>query len=225
MLDAFSFMAEYFRSKGYSLFQYKSIPFIYPIKPSQDDLYALFRLGGQLNRCDLSCAIDLSRPNNCSERRRRGLKKASRAILLSNDPSFLESLYLVIVENLSRKHDASPVHSLQDLRYLIEKFPNEIQIRCAIIENKVIAGVVFFNSKNVWHAQYIASSQEGYDLSALDMVFGSSIEEARLLGVRYFDFGTSNEEGGIILNSGLYKFKSEFGASGVSHEFYELKLI
>ena len=224
MLEVFSALIKHYKTKGYSLFQYKAIPFIYPMKPSQDDLYALFRFRALIRRCDLSCALDLSRPKSLSNRRMRGVKKASRSIVISGDPSLLPNLYKVIQGNLDRKYGALPVHSFLELTELTQKFPNEIQVRCAIFENKVEAGVIFFNSKNVWHAQYIAASKVGYQLSALDAVFDASMEEARSLGARYFDFGTSNEDQGITLNSGLYTFKSEFGGSGVSHEFYELNL-
>ena len=225
MLEAFSALIKYYGMNGYRLFQYKTIPFIYPVKPSQDDLYALFRVGAQIKRCDLSCALDLSMPLSYSNRRKRGIKRASQSAVISRDPALLSDLYRVLQENLDRKHGALPVHSLLELIQLLEKFPDEIQLRCAIIDNAVEAGVIFFNSHNVWHAQYIAASKAGYELSALDLLFDVSIEEAKSLGARYFDFGTSNEDQGKTLNSGLYTFKSEFGGSGVSHQFYELNLL
>jgi lipid II:glycine glycyltransferase (peptidoglycan interpeptide bridge formation enzyme) len=76
----------------------------------------------------------------------------------------------------------------------------------------------------VWHAQYIASNESGNQVSALDAVFGAAIEEARAGGARYFDFGTSNESAGQVLNDGLFRFKSEFGGGGVAHEYYELAI-
>lgn len=224
MLEVFSMLIEYYRIKGYSSLFYKAIPFIYPIKPSQDDLYALFRFRASIKRCDLSCALDLSVSNSLSNRRMRGVKKASQSVIISNSLSLLPNLYEVIEENLDRKYSASPVHSFLELAELAKKFQKEIQLRCAIFENKVEAGVIFFISENVWHAQYIAASKIGYKISALDAVFYASIEEARASGIRYFDFGTSNEANGTVLNAGLYTFKSEFGSSGVAHEFYEINL-
>jgi hypothetical protein len=44
------------------------------------------------------------------------------------------------------------------------------------------------------------------------------------LGARYFDFGVSNEQEGRILNEGLYRFKTSFGAGGVAQEFYKVEL-
>lgn len=224
MIEVLSMLSHYYSVGGYSRLQYKTIPYIYTNIPAQDDLYALFRLGAQRVRCDLSCAIDLSSPQLLSKRRQRGLKKAEDVVVLSSNMALLSELWLVIEENLARRFGAKPVHSLDELIMLADRFPEDIIIRCAVIHGYVESGVVFFNSNNVWHAQYIASSAVGYKMNALDAVFISAINEARSLGIKYFDFGTSNEDQGKILNAGLYTFKSEFGAGGVAHEFYELDL-
>jgi hypothetical protein len=224
MLEAITALSEHYSKAGYHRLQYKAAPHIYTTTPAQDDLYALFRLGAQRVRCDLSCTIDLAKRQPLSERRRRGLKKALKTVTLSGDPALLGELWAVIAQNLARKHDAKPVHSLDELSLLQERFPEHIIIRCALMEGRVEAGVVFFNSPSVWHAQYIAASENAYNVSALDAVFDAATNEAQQAGARYFDFGTSNEEGGMVLNDGLYRFKSEFGGGGVAHEYYELSL-
>lgn len=224
MIEALEQLKAYYRECGYTKFLYKPLPHGYACVSSQDDLYALFRLGAQRVRCDLSCAIDLSARRTPSERRRRGLKKALKTVTLVNGSEQLLGLWDVLAKNLERKHDASPVHSLAELTLLLERFPENIQVRTATIDGVVEAGVVLFSSTNVWHAQYIASSEIGYGVSALDAVFESAIDAARNRGARYFDFGTSNEQGGLVLNDGLYRFKSEFGGGGMAHEYYELVL-
>lgn len=224
MIEALTVLAEYYGKNGYQRLQYKAIPFIYTKTPAQDDLYALFRLGAQRVRCDLSCTIDLTNRQPHSERRRRGLKKALKAVTLSSDPALLGELWAVIAQNLVRKHDAKPVHSLAELTLLKDRFPQQITIHCALMDGHVEAGVVFFNSPSVWHAQYIAASEIAYNVSALDAVFDAAITDAQQAGARYFDFGTSNEEGGKVLNDGLYRYKSEFGGGGVTHEYYEVNL-
>jgi len=152
------------------------------------------------------------------------MKKANKSVVISTDAGLLNDFYSVIEQNLSRKHGAQPVHSVAELNLLYERFPKNLEIHCALIENKVEAGVLFFNTPTVWHAQYIASSERGYDTSALDAVFDSAITAATKAEAKYFDFGTSNEDAGRVLNDGLYRFKSEFGGNGVAHEYYELGL-
>ncbi|AYR22738.1 GNAT family N-acetyltransferase [Herbaspirillum rubrisubalbicans] len=223
MLAALSAVSEWYRRLGYGSLLYKALPHIYARAPAQDDLYALFRLGATRVRCDLSCAMDLAARLERSERRKRSFKKANASVAVSDEQHLMEPLWQVLEENLVRKHGARPVHTMAELALLRERFPQHITVLCALIDGQVEAGVVFFNSSSVWHAQYIAASAKAYDVAALDAVFEAGIVRAREAGVRYFDFGTSNEEGGMILNDGLYRFKSEFGAAGVAHEFFELR--
>ncbi len=224
MLAALSAVCDWYRDQGYSSLLYKVLPHIYARAPAQDDLYALFRLGAARVRCDLSCAMDLSARLERSQRRMRSFKKAAAVVTVSNESHLLEPLWQVLEVNLARKHGARPVHSLAELTLLRENFPQHISVSCALIGGRVEAGVLFFNSPTVWHAQYIAASAAAYEIAALDVVFESAIQQAAQAGVRYFDFGTSNEDAGRVLNDGLYRFKSEFGAAGVVHEFFELQL-
>lgn len=223
MINVLEEIVVHYAKAGYQRVQYKPAPFIYATVPAQDDLYALWRLGARRVRCDLSCCINLAAQRPLSVRRKRGLKKAQAVVTLSSDPQHLADVWRVIAQNLARKHDARPVHSLEELALLQARFPENILVRSALVDSVVDAGVVFFNAANVWHAQYIAASETAYKVSALDALFNAAIKDARQSGAHYFDFGTSNEDGGRVLNDGLYRFKSEFGGGGVVHEFYELE--
>lgn len=224
MIDAVTALKTHYSDLGYSKLLYKVLPYIYSSMAAQDDLYALYRHNANRIRCDLSCCIDLINRRKVSSRRKRGLKKALKTVALSKKPELLRELWSVIAQNLSRRHSAQPVHSAEELELLIERFPNNLVLHCGLIDDRVEAGVLFFNTPTVWHAQYIASSERGYEISALDAVFDAAITDASKSGGRYFDFGTSNENNGRVLNDGLYTFKSEFGGSGVAHEYYELSL-
>lgn len=223
MIEALTALSGYYENSGFQRLLYKAVPYIYTRKSAQDDLYALFRLGARRIRCDLSCAIDLANRHPPSGRRQRGLKKSQKAVTLSSDSALLSELWAVITQNLALKHDARPAHSLGEIALLMDRFPEQILIRCALMDGRVEAGIVLFNSKFVWHAQYIGASESAYEVSALDAVFDTAITDAYQAGACYFDFGTSNEEGGNVLNEGLYRYKSGFDGGGVAYEFYELR--
>jgi hypothetical protein len=87
----------------------------------------------------------------------------------------------------------------------------------------ILAGVVIYESKNVAHAQYIASEEKGREIGALDMIFDYLINEY-YKNKKYFDFGISTEKDGLYLNEGLIFFKEGFGARGVVHDFYEVNI-
>lgn len=214
----------YYGERGVSRLLYKPVPYFYHRMPVQDDLYALSRMGAIRYRCDLTSTIDLQNRGRIGSRRKRGYKKAQRnGVCIASGAQYAGRLWDVLSENLV-KHGVKPVHSLDEIIVLHERFPEEIRFIVALYNNQVEAGVVLFHSPMVVHAQYIASSAEGYSVNALDMIFEHCIESAANCGARYFDFGNSNEDAGKVLNTGLYVFKSEFGAGGCVHEFYEIDL-
>lgn len=224
-LAALEAVTQYYAEKGFARLLYKVVPHIYHRRPAQDDLYALQRMGARHSRVDLAAVIDLADRGTLSSRRARALKKSQRAgIVVDSDAGSLGSFWRVLEENLASRHGARPVHSAEELALLMGRFPENISLRVARLENDIVAGVVLFDSARVRHCQYIGASKAGRDKGALDAVFDRSIQEAFELGLRFFSFGISTEEEGKVLNEGLYTFKSEFGASGVVHEFYELSL-
>lgn len=224
MIEALTTIGNFYGDCGYRHLDYKAIPDIYSIRPAQDDLYALFRLGAGLYRKDLSSTIRLHDRGAVSSRRKRSLKKALEKVSISEDICHLDAVWHVLQDNLQRKHGTQPVHSLSEITELFARFPEQVRLFCALVDDQVEAGVVLFNSRQVWHAQYIASSQAGYSISALDALFENIISCASVSGAEYFDFGISTEQGGYLLNDGLYRFKTEFGSGGVVHEFYRLSL-
>ena len=225
MLDALQAARTHYAAAGYTSWLYKPVPHIYHRAPAQDDLYALFRLDAKRVRCDLSSCIALAHPLPVSERRRRALKKAQRAgLTLESGAQLADELWPVLEANLGERHGQKPVHSLAEIRSLLERFPQAIHITVARLEKQVIAGTVLFIAGAVCHTQYIASNALGHETGALDLVFDRQITEARDMKAQFFDFGISNEDGGRSLNEGLHRFKSEFGAGGVVHEFYEIDL-
>ncbi len=225
MIEALDTIAGFYAKEGYKTILYKAVPSIYHSVPSQDDLYALFRLGARRIRCDLSCTIDLSYRRALNSRRKRSLNKAKKAgVEVVNDIHLITRFWPVLAETLRKRHSAIPVHTVEEINTLAERFPDHIQCLCAMLENSIVAGVVLFNSVMTSHAQYIAASETGMRVSALDLVFDYAILQAMNHGKRWFDFGTSNEQEGRYLNDSLYRFKSEFGGGGVVHEFYEWEL-
>lgn len=225
MIDAIHAIGRYFRDLKYQQLVYKAVPTFYQRRPAQDDLYALFRLGALRTRCDLSSTIDLVNRGALSERRRRSLKKALKTgVTIATGTEYLPAIWGVLTENLTRKHGVAPVHSLDEITSLAERFPENIRSYCGVLEGEVLAGVIVFCTPLADHAQYIASSEKGYVVSALDAVFEHGIAQASQSNKRWFDFGISTEANGKRLNDGLYGFKTEFGSGGFVHEFYEMKL-
>lgn len=225
MLEVMAGVRDYYAQAGFEVLQYKAVPYIFSRMPAGDDLYALFRLGATPYRYDLSCAIDLANRPETSQRRRRSLKKALKSgVQIREGVEYAEQLWKVLKDNLTRKYGLRPVHTVGEIQHLYSLFPDHVQFVVGMLHVEVVAGVVLYKKFPVVHAQYTASNLMGYQVCALDLVFEYCIDLARNESYRYFSFGVSTEKGGHYLNTGLYQFKTEFGAGGVVHEFYELRL-
>jgi len=225
MIEAFEVVKSHYASMGLQSLRYKAVPIIYHCVAAQDDLYALARLGARRIRCDLSSTVDLACRRQVTARRRRSYRKAvSAGLVLVSGRERLSEFWPLLEANLQLRHQARPVHNIEEIVDLADRFPVEISFLGALADERLIAGIVQFVTSTTAHAQYIAASEEGFRLAALDLVFEEAIASAQRDGRRWFDFGISNEMDGLILNDGLYTFKTEFGGGGTICETYELDL-
>jgi hypothetical protein len=201
------------------------VPHIYHQVPSADDVWALSSLGATRAGCSLSCAIDLAARRAPSERRVRSLRRARGAgVEVSDDPARAADFWPVLEAALERRHSATPVHSLDEIELLRARFPDSIRFVTGSLGGELLAGIVLFVTPRVAHVQYMAASEHGMEIGASDAVAEHCIALAGEEGARYFDFGTSMLERGDQLQSGLHRFKAEFGGGGVVHEFYDAPL-
>lgn len=225
MIAALDAVRLHYAAQGRQTLVYKAVPTFYHQSPAQDDLYALFRLGARRIRCDLSSTIDLQHRQPLIKGRKWGFKKAQKSgVCVSEGNQYLSDMWNILAENLSKKYNTVPAHSLEELTLLAVRFPLNIRCVCGVLDGAVVAGVVLFATPTVFHTQYIAASDVGHDVCALDVVIEHCINAGVADQKRWFDFGINNEQAGMILNEGLYRFKNGFGGGGYVHEFYELSL-
>lgn len=223
LLQIFSLAREIWRDEGILKLDYKEIPFIYSSQPSDEDQYALFRLGARVSEVNLSSAINLNIPLRYNKLRRRALKStASLAFVVEKTCNCKEFMDLVAT-CLKERHDTSPVHSTAEMELLWSRFPDNIAMYVVRYKGEVHAGVMIYDSGRVAHAQYIASTSLGRELNLLTPLFNYLITDC-YAGRAYFDFGISNENHGLFLNEGLLRQKFSYGATGVACRRWELNL-
>jgi hypothetical protein len=205
--------------------QIKTLPSIYHNKPAEELNYALFLAEAQLIRRDTLAVIDLSKPFQFSKIRRRGIQKGSDNKLIIREESDFETFWNeILIPNLELKHNAEPVHSLNEIRLLKSHFNKNIRQFNVYYNDKIVGGTTIFESENVVHCQYISKYEKGEDLGSLDFLYDHLINTV-FADKRYFDFGISNENQGKTLNDGLSYWKESFGASTIAHDFYEVETI
>lgn len=222
MLSLFEALTNYCKSNQITQLIYKPIPQFYSEIPAQEDLYALFKNGAQMFRCDVSSVINLQEKVQFSELRRRMIKKALKENLQVHETKDFGAFHDILQENLSSKHETSAVHNLEEIKKLSEKFPENIKLFASFKDEKMLAAVwVFINRKTV-HLQYISSLEEGRRIGALDLVMDHLINK-EFTALNYFDFGISTEDGGKFLNEGLIGQKEMFGGRAYCYNQYSIK--
>ena len=223
VLEIFEKMIGYYRANGIKAIIYKPVPHIYHIKPSEEDIYALYRYKAELYSCGISSTIDLTQDISFNSLRTRGVKKALANNIEIKEEFNFAPFWEMLTQNLQQRHSVSPVHTLKEIEMLRDRFPENIRLYTASQSNELLAGVVIYETATCIHSQYIASSQKGRDLSALDLLFLNLIKE-RYKEYRYFDFGISTESNGDILNNGLLSQKEGFGATATIYNSYKITL-
>lgn len=223
----------YYRHCGYRGCRYKPVPGFYHTYPSEEDLYWLFRQGARLEARAASSVIDLRAPYPFNTLRRRKVNKARKdvGLTLSDEVAALPAFWQVLTEVLRQRHDTRPVHTVEEITRLQALFPEQIRLCTVCAEDRgagcrVLAGCVLFLTPRVVHVQYIASSDEGCEREALDLLFAALIARyAAQAEVRpWFDFGISTEAGGHCLNEGLIFQKEGFGARTLCYDTYYIDI-
>lgn len=207
---------------------YKPIPYIYSECAAEEDLYALFRAGAHLKTRSVSSVVTTSNPLKMRKLRQRGAQKAIDSGLYiekmaDEDWDTLQRFMDILTDVLLKYHQVKPVHTYEEMRLLMSRFPQQIKLFLVRSEAEIVAGCIVFRTKQVAHIQYIASSEEGRKNGALDLLFRHLINE-RFKQIPYIDFGISTEHGGQLLNEGLIFQKEGFGARAVCYDTYELEL-
>lgn len=223
MLSILKEFINYIKEENINKIIYKKSPSIYHSSPSDEDLYALFRIGARLVRRDVSSTLYFKRPIPFQKNRIRNIKKAELAGVVVKETDDLAAFWEILQLNLAKKYDKRPVHSLQEMMYLQETFPQNIRLFASYKDSTMLAGSLIYESPNVAHAQYIARNVDSKVPGSLDILF-SNLIAMYSSSKRYFDFGISTEDDGLYLNEDLVFFKEGFGARSIVYDTYEVEI-
>ena len=204
------------------------MPTIYHRCPSEEDEYALWRNNAELVSCLISTTIPL---NGCTlypdmeRRRKRGIVKAQKMGYTIEESREIDLFWPIMEQNLSSRYNVKPVHTVDEMRLLMERFPDNIKCYLARKNERVEAGAVIYLCGNeVAHAQYGHATPQGKADGALDLLYSTFMTKYKEFGIHYFDFGNSNEDGGHYLNENLIAQKEGFGGRGVVYKQYRITI-
>lgn len=222
VIQLFQAVLFYLNENKITKIRLKTLPSIYHNKPAEELNYALFLADAKLIRRDTLAVIDLSKPFQFSKIRKRGIQKGiSNGLIIKEENNFEFFWNQVLIPNLESRHNAEPVHTLEEIQLLKRDFSKNIRQFNVYHNEQIVAGTTIFESENVAHCQYISKFEKQQNLGSLDFLYDHLINKV-FTHKRFFDFGISNENQGKILNNGLSYWKESFGANIVVHDFYEV---
>jgi hypothetical protein len=226
MVEALRAVLLAYRTRHLEALVYKVVPTIFHRTVEGDTMHALFRLGAVWARSDLASFVDVAHRSPPKKGRAWAIRKAQQmGIEVSSGRSELQTFWPVVTAVLRDRHGAVPTHSLEEMEHLAALFPDDIECLVARHRGSVVAGAVVYTTPTCLHTQYLASSPEGRDFSALDLIIEAIISKALAGKKRYVSLGTSMEQEGRALNRGLHQYKTSFGASTITFDRYTLRIV
>lgn len=203
----------------------KLIPINYQQAYNSAIEYLLFQHNAKLIRRDLNYIINLKDELNIHKSKLKFQNKSDWNIFTIQETNDLTSFWNeILIPVLKEKYGQSPVHNLEEITSLKNKFPENIKQFNVLNHGKIISGMTLFVTKNSVKSQYGASNIDGQNGRALDFLYLHLLRKYKSEGFHYFDMGITNENEGFTYNAGLSKYKEEFGASPVNQDRYELLL-
>jgi hypothetical protein len=218
----FKSFLNYSLNQGFEALNYKTIPYMYHQIPSQEDLHMMHLAGAICIGQHVNPVITPSNVPAFQERRIRGMKKALKEGVRIEVSENIDAYYS-IVEELLKAYNSKPAHSREELNDLKKRFPNEIILHAAFVGSEICGGILCFETPNCVRFQYIASTLEGKEKGALDLLFATLIQET-YSKKNFIDFGTSTSNQGANLALGISQQKEGFGARTIVQPIYTLAL-
>jgi len=201
----------------------KELPQIYCDNPSSELEYVQFLLDANSVKIDISSTIQISDivtfSNNRKEGVKRGIKNKLRVIEVDEMESFWNQ---ILTPNLLDKHKVKPIHSLEEIELLKNKFPKNIRQFNVYNNDKIVAGTTIFETDEVAHSQYISGNYDKNKLGSLDFLHNYLITEI-FKDKSFFDFGISTKNHGKAVNKGLLSWKEGFGARATTYKTYGIE--
>ena len=222
ILELFQAALKYLHEHGILFLEHRRIPPFYNTLPSEELDYAIFLLDAKLIRRDCALVINQQDPLPFRKGRKSEISKAKRfGVTVQEERDYAVFWNQVLIPRLMARYGVKPVHTLEQITLLAERFPENIRQFNAYHEGQVVAGATIYETPTVAHCQYLGVTEQGQKVGALDFLCGWLIRE-RYAQKKFFDFGICNELQGRAINHGMMDWKEAFGGLTYCHNFYEI---
>ena len=224
VIALFKELNEFLRRAGIKKVIYRPIPWIYHRHPSEEDLYAIFwQCRARLHSRNIGTTICMNQQLAWRKDHRRRLKQAEQQCVKVVKNGSIEEFWGILEENLRKKFNAKPVHTLEEMMLLKSKFPENIIQYNAYLGGQIIGGITLYLTPQVLHGQYSATNEAGKENGAMEAIYQRVMYED-FPSIPYLDCGSSTEQQGSQVNEGLIAHKEGYGGRAICYDTYEWNL-
>jgi len=194
-------------------------PLVYHSNPGNYFDFALLENGFSYLKREVSSVIPLNFSESAildafNAEARRAVRKGMRSGVKIVESDDYATFFAILEQNLKLRHDVQPTHTIDEMRQLVNLFPDEIKLFSAEIDEEMIAGVVLFEcNAKVGLAFYISHREDRQKYRGVNLLFYEVIRYCLQRKLQYLDFGIFTVN--MKPNWGLARFKESFGALGV----------
>ncbi len=222
VLNAWKGVLQYLYVNGVLELIMKLSPKIYHKLPSDEIDYLLFKSNAILYKRDIISALKL-KTINYSKSRTEGIKRGEKHQLKVVEEDDLSKFWNhILIPNLKDKYQVNPVHTLEEIQELKNKFKNNIRHFNVYFNNTIVAGTTIFETKRVARAQYISGDESKNQLGSLDFLYDYLLTNV-FDQKDYLDLGSSNGSNDESIKSGMLTWKEGFGARSIAQDFYKIE--
>ena len=212
LVDIISQVGVFLKKQNFKSLKIKSIPeFYYKQKYLYNEIITCFN--EQVEETKMVFAVDLTKKLTIHKNKLKKYRNNKHHFMIDKSNQFDRFWNNVLIPRLREKHQAQPVHSLAEIKYLSNLFPDNIKQFNIYLDNVLLAGITIFEKDHVVKSQYGATTSLGEKYRALDYLFIHLINLYQKEGKQSFSMGTAFAKTPLGYNPGLKKQKEELGCT------------
>lgn len=213
----------YLKENQFKEFSIKDIVSIYLKERKMETQQSLIKNGAELVETKMNLAINFKSNFKISKSKLKHFKRiTSFGLTIRKEEDLTNFWNNVLSPRLSKKFAVKPVHSLDEISLLKDKFKDNIHQYNVYLDEEILAGITIFKTGSVVKSQYGAITEKGEKYRALDYLYITLIDKYKSQ-LDFFDMGTVNDDSELGYNFGLLNQKKELGCDLFEQKYFKFK--
>ncbi len=212
----------FLKKKGFKTLDIKTVPEIFHRQTDQSNEFIFNALGGNIQMLMPFFAFENSNYSPNRNRKRSIRKALNFELKIYQNNKLIDDFWILVHQNLKNRYQAQPVHTIEEIRLLMQRFPEKILLFGLCKEQELSSGALVYLFDGTLHFQYVHSTLQKDSRNAVDFLIDQIFSQYQDK-YRYFSLGSS-QVAPDQLNKSLVYWKESFGSKIFNQYFYSFNL-